>query len=771
MKFDYQNSLGSKPQPLTQQRWTELTLSELVNRAVYDFQHGDAKAKKRLPAVMWQASFNGKARKNENAVPSGLYMLDLDHLEGNTAQIASTFMSKVDECGIMLIHTTPSGHGLRVVARMMAAQGFSTIGEYQLWLAAQLGFAPEQVDTATHDLARMSFVPPENYVHYLDGRIFTMDPECTIKPQNNVSPSVAVAKSTTQPTTTSTTASTADTTPPASAEGTLQTHYQGIPLTDIAKRLIENIFDTEICEGNRNSSLYKLARVFRYVCDFNPQVMAAAIPHYGLADSEVMEICRNTINTFRRTDMPPELREVIAELREEQAEEQDEDEANADEAHKNLSLSLADYQKNLPHLPPLFREFVRTCPPDFKAVQLVSMLPVVGALCTHIRGTYLDGNLQSPSFIAVVTAPQASGKSFARNMYNTLTARLQAQDATNRAIEEAYRQELRKAKNAKEQPEDPRACIRLLPPSVSVAKLLQRLDYAGGRHLLTFAEEIDTLTKSNKSGSWAQKSDIYRNAFDNAEYGQDYMSDASYSTITRVYYNLLVLGTPRAVGRFFNDVEDGLVSRVLFAEIPDQAGKRMPHFGKFTASAEKRVDALVERLMEMKDHYDLDYLNKAIDEWLEQRRLDYLRTQNMALEIFRRRAAVIGFRAGMVAVACYEAANAVDGDKNVFRYIRRVKSFALWVANYALTALLSRFGEQMEEVQRDVTPRKRTVYTDLFAELAATFTADDLRASVKRAGSRSPIRHIIYRWHQNGMIAKVEGVNGVYKKITNKKDK
>ena len=759
MKFDYQESLRAMPQPLTQQRWTELTMSELVNRAVYDFQHGDAKAKKRLPAVMWQASFNGKARKNENAEPSGLYMLDLDHLEGNTAQIASTFMAKVDECGIMLIHTTPSGHGLRVVARMMAAQGFSTIGEYQLWLAAQLGFAPEQVDTATHDLARMSFVPPENYVHYMDGRIFTMDPECTIKPQNNVSPSVAVTK----PEPTADTATTADTTATASADGTLQTHYQGIPLTDIAKRLIENLFDTEICEGNRNSSLYKLGRVFRYVCDFNPQVMAAAMPHYGLADSEVLEICRNTIGTFRRTDMPIELMNVIVELREEQSE-QDEDEANANEAHKNLSLSLADYQKNLPQLPPLFREFVRMCPPDFKAVQLVSMLPVVGALCTGVRSTYLDGNVQSPSFITVVTAPQASGKSFARNMYNSLTARIQAQDATNRAIEEAYRQELKKAKNAKEQPEDPRPCIRLLPPSVSVAKLLQRLDYAGGRHLLTFAEEIDTLTKSNRSGTWAQKSDIYRNAFDNAEYGQDYMSDASYSTITRVYYNLLVLGTPRAVSRFFNDVEDGLVSRVLFAEIPDQAGKRMPKFAKFTASAEKRVDAIVERLMQMKDCYELDYLNNAIDDWLEQRRLDFLRTQNMALEIFRRRAAVVGFRAGLVAVACYEAANAVEEGNNKFRLNHRVKSFALWVANYALTALLSRFGEKMEEVQRDTAPRKRTVYTDLFSELAATFTADDLRACVKRAGSRSPIRHIIYRWHQNGMIAKVEGVNGVYKK-------
>lgn len=759
MIFDYQPSLRDKPQRLNAQIWNQLTTSELVNRAVFDFQHGDANAKKRLPAVMWQASFGGQKRSNANAVPSGLYMLDLDHLEGNTAQIASTFMQKVDECGIMLIHTTPSGQGLRVVARMMAAQGFSTIGEYQLWLAAKLGFAPEQVDTATHDLARMSFVPCENYVHYLDGRIWTMEPECVVKVSQNNTFSAPRAK-----TTSTNTASTTEVVTDNNAE--LQTHFKGIALKDIAQRLIENMFDTEIVEGNRNSSLYKLGRVFRYVCDFNPQVMCAALPHYGLADTEVMEICRNTINTFRKTDMPSELSKVIRELQQEQNEPFDDDDAvETANDDKCVSLSLADYQRKLPPLPPLFRDFVRICPNDFKAVQIVSMLPVVGTLATSIRAKYLDGKMQSPSFISVVTAPQASGKSFATRMYNTLTQRIQAQDETNRAIEEAYRQELRKAKNAKEQPVDPRACIRLLPPSVSVAKLLQRLDYASHKHLLTYAEEIDTLTKSNKSGAWAQKSDIYRNAFDNATYGQDYMSDSSYSTVVQVFYNLLVLGTPRAVGRFFNDVEDGLVSRVIFAEIPSQAGKRMPKFSEFSSACEKQIDTLVERLMNMNKTFELQKLNNAMDEWLEMRRQDFLRTQNMALEIFRRRAAVIGFRAGMVAAACYEADN-VENEHNFSYFSRRINKFAIWVANYALTALLSRFGEKMEEVQSETTPRQRTVYTDLYAEMAAKFTIDDLRKATKKYGSQSPTRQIIYRWRQNNMITKVEGVQGVYRKTT-----
>ena len=131
------------------------------------FQHGDAAAKKRLPAITWQAFFAGKRRSNANAIPSGLYMLDLDHLEGNTAQIfTERIMPHVRECGILLVHTTPSGHGLRVVARMQRAQSFPTIREFQLWLAAQLGFKAEEVDLCTKDMARLSFVPPEPYVHY-----------------------------------------------------------------------------------------------------------------------------------------------------------------------------------------------------------------------------------------------------------------------------------------------------------------------------------------------------------------------------------------------------------------------------------------------------------------------------------------------------------------------------------------------------------------------------------------------------------------------------
>lgn len=760
MIFDYQESLSALPQRLTAEKWRELTTSEAVNRAVWDFQHGDANAKKRLPAVMWQASFGGKRRSNANAIPSGLYMLDLDHLEGNTAEIVASHYAEMVKCGVVLAHTTPSGHGLRYVAKMLKEQSFATIAEYQRWLAARLGFDESQVDESTKDLARMSFVPPFNYIHYCDNAMFVDEPEVTIKPEANRTPSKR--KPRTKATQAASEASSAQGHENDAQVAKTQDSYLGIPLREIAQRLLENIFDYEIAEGNRNTSLYTMARLFRYVCDFNPSVMAANMPSFGLEAAEVEQICQSSIDSCRRSSMPPEVEQVVSELKaEREADGTDED---ATDLTQSVSLSLADYQQNLPPLPPLFREFLRICPADFKAVQLAAMLPVVGTLCTSVRGTYLDGEEHSPSFITVVTAPQASGKSFARKMYNKLTHRIQLQDEANRAIEEAYRQELKRAKNAKEQPEDPHACVRLLPPSVSIAKLLQRLDNAKQKHLLTFAEEIDTLTKSNKSGAWAQKSDLYRNAFDNAAYGQDYMSDASYSTVVKVYYNLLILGTPRAVGRFFNDVEDGLVSRVLFCEIPNQAGKRMPKFGAFNAATDMRIDRLVEALMGMEQAFDLGYLNRAIDAWLEAKRYDFLRTQNMALEIFRRRAAVIGFRAGLVAQACYLAESKIDDERHPSRYTNRIKAFALWVANYTLTALLARFGEKVDEGQSEVKQTKVN-YADIFSAMGDTFTTDDLRTLMKRNNVHSALKLVIHRWKSNDLVEKIEGTKNTYKKL------
>jgi hypothetical protein len=76
--------------------------------------------------------------------------------------------------------------------------------------------------------------------------------------------------------------------------------------------------------------------------------------------------------------------------------------------------------------------------------------------------------------------------------------------------------------------------------------LLQLLTYAEGKHLIGIGEEMDTLVKSERAGVWSQKSDIYRLAFDNAEYGQAYMSDSSFNAHIHVgLFSLCLLARHR----------------------------------------------------------------------------------------------------------------------------------------------------------------------------------------------------------------------------------
>lgn len=282
----------------------------------------------------------------------------------------------------------------------------------------------------------------------------------------------------------------------------------------------------------------------------------------------------------------------------------------------------------------------------------------------------------------------------------------------------------------------------LVPASISIAQLLKRLDYADGKHLFTFCEEIDTLTKSNRSGAWSQKSDIYRNAFDNAEYGQDYISENSYSANLPVYYNLLILGTPRATQRFFKDPEDGLCSRVLFITLPDQFGAKMPIFKPLSETQHQAIANKVKQLMERTTVLDLSWLYPEVEAWLEEKRQLAARFMNESVNIFMRRCSVMGFRAAMVAQALWSKPQAKQEEtKSLFRF----------VADYSLFELVMRFGEMMvvsDEVKDSFTSHP------ILQMLPDKFTREQLEEKAKLAGYKTPSKVILHRFIRSGFIVK-----------------
>ena len=114
-----------------------------------------ARLKRQLPVITPRACRfdNDGTRKSANAVPSGLVMLDIDHIDAPRDIFSALIAPQLTaENKIYFVAITPSGHGLRIIAERQ--EGESLIAA-QTRLADLCGFA--EYDAVTHDLARASF--------------------------------------------------------------------------------------------------------------------------------------------------------------------------------------------------------------------------------------------------------------------------------------------------------------------------------------------------------------------------------------------------------------------------------------------------------------------------------------------------------------------------------------------------------------------------------------------------------------------------------------
>ncbi len=93
-------------------------------------------------------------------------------------------------------------------------------------------------------------------------------------------------------------------------------NYNGIPYGVIINSLLATFgfVDGFVPEGARNTTLYRLARQLRYICDFNPAYIRSVVPDWGLTDEEINQTIQSAVNSTRATDMPYELRHTIYEI-------------------------------------------------------------------------------------------------------------------------------------------------------------------------------------------------------------------------------------------------------------------------------------------------------------------------------------------------------------------------------------------------------------------------------------------------------------------------
>ena len=101
-----------------------------------DFSTKKAELKRRLPAFCFHAHFKNGHRLNAEAIPSGLSILDIDHIPSPETFYEKMVKERTKELGIVLVHMTPSSEGLRIVFTLPQKM---TLAEGQQWLAKETG--------------------------------------------------------------------------------------------------------------------------------------------------------------------------------------------------------------------------------------------------------------------------------------------------------------------------------------------------------------------------------------------------------------------------------------------------------------------------------------------------------------------------------------------------------------------------------------------------------------------------------------------------------
>ncbi len=718
---------------------------------------GDKSLKDELPAMMPMGTVGDKTRKKENCTPTGLVMIDIDGTTPLDVAILKESIEKMkselERLYVRLIHITPSGKGLRLLVCCHADGMEETIERcvHDLKLDAY-----GVVDPACKDLSRLSYLVPADYILYTEG-LFDEVPEVSVQQMNQYKITGTTEKFSNENAKVGEVLS--------NDEKYKNFKYNGVPLAQIVRDFIDET-GGDPAGGTVHTFYNELIVLFRNLCNNDPKIVHAVLPSYNHGIEETWAQCVGLCGSNRTTRLDSKLyfwlknKGLLAERN----------------RMGNEEEAKAEPIPSMPTLPPIFRQYVNSAPEDFKVPTVVALLPILGTLTSHLRATYFDDSEQSTEFISLLFAPPSSGKSFIKRL-SSLLQNLRDRDEISNA-REAIWAETMKNKGANDKGEEqPHVSVRIVKPLISIPELLTKMRDNKGHHMYIEAEELDTFTKGTKSAG-GDKSDLWRVTWDNGFYGQYYKSVNTFKGEVQMFMNLLFTSTQDQIDRFFRNVEDGLVTRFSVCPIENQTFAKFVPWKKIPKADQLQITNILTRL-ELKnyklplkfdkgdladasaadldklmaeqyefqpfEHVDLSYIYKPLLDWLEEERIKSASTLNEARDVFRRRAAVKGFRLALLCHGLY--ANVAKREQQI------ITNFVKWFCTVDLRNSLYQFGERYNEVQQNA--KKNAVpQAEIFNKMPDEFTKDELRVVLQRAYIKTPVKMVIHLWNKNKLIEK-----------------
>ena len=723
---------GAPCLPATREDWEKMRREPWLADMCKRIEHGDNELKHRLP--VWTpscAEFKDNHRAAADALkPLNRLMMDFDE-KGHTDEIVEKLKDAAapDISGMKILLVEESARrGTHVLVELPVGMDAETA---QQLMKEATGFEP---DKQVKGVDRCIYMVPEDHTRFVSEQLFAPILGTDSWTSQAAKPSVRgfINKDTAgyaeEKSSVSLKESSVD---PCQKE--FPTEFRGIAYATIISEFWSRT-GGEPSEGERNKRLHQLAANLRAICDNNEEWLLEAMPSYGLAKQEMQSIIHSACKE------PTKGSKIIDKIV---------DALRLDDTTQESTSTLPIITPS--KLPIGLRESLSGVPEKMHMPVLCSVLPLAAAYADQVEVRYCDGELQKLGMMSIIHGEQASGKSVCKHAVNIWKRQLDQEDELARKREDEWK-ERKKARKANEKaPEDPKVMIRVVPVTVSCSTLLKRLKNSCGHTLYSFGEELDTLRKTNGAGSWSSKYDIYRLAFDpiDSEWGQDYNSDQAESGVVKVAYNWTMLGTDGAVRKCFkgDNIENGLSSRILLAEMPDTAFAKMPKYGRRSANDESRIQEAVTRLRSYTGFVDTPRLRKAIDQWVEEKRIEAAKDIDRVKDTYRRRAAVIGFRCGVIFYLL----------SGLTKESKQCTEFAVMMAEYAMTEQIKTFGWALQNQYVDAQTEciRHGVNHSIFDQLPPVFSLNDLAALKGSTTPRNSLIKIISRWKIDGWIEKI----------------
>ncbi len=709
-----------------------------------EFETLKAKLKKRLPVFTFHATFPGGRRKNDDAVPSGLAIYDLDHIPDPRGRWAEMEPRK-EQLGIVLAHVSPSTEGLRLV--FVIPQGM-TLPEAQAWMARQLG--DKEYDACVKDYARCSFAVPRGYVLYQGEGLFAPSEELKelsaltslgVKADSKATSDELRGKGSKEK------ASDSPSSPctPCAMEETghqkYPTEYKGIPYADILKAVAEEL-GGEPTEGERNAKVLRMASSMRHICDNNPEWLMEIIPTYGLPAEEwrktIQNACKDGLKYGTTKVLEAAIKRVMS------------DELRATSGHAALDSSLVACSSSLvacpqipQKLPPLIELLTRNVPEEMKAAVAHAVFPPLGAHLGGVKFRYIDNVEREATFMCVLLAKMSSGKSAVNKPIELIMKDIVERDALNRLREQEWKASLSTKGANKEKPKRPEGlCIQMLVPDMTNAAFVQRLADAQGKFLYTQMDELELLNNLKTSARGNQVSQIIRLAFDQGLYGQERVGAASVTAMVPIRWNWNASATIERGRQFFRTaLTDGTLSRLNFCTIPPQRMGEIPVYGTYNAEYEAELKPYIERLNAASGLVECAKAEALAHALLKESAEVVMLTDDEVYEMLSHRANVIAY---LKAMTLYIA--------HGYKWSKTIEEFVRWSKEYDLWCKMHFYGKRMqEEVEKEII-RTTPGRANMLEMLPERFTRQQLEEVRVRLGKERDAAHQLSKWKKRGYV-------------------